>query len=295
MTKSNPIRAIEQEPYFTRVTVWLWLSVGAALLSLSGSVIALTVGQIYAKLTPFFLPQALAQDVANLIVVSPVCLILVVLALRGSLRAYLLWLGVLMFTVYNYVLYTISIPFGALFLLWVGVFGLSIFALIGGVTAVNHHAVAKRFANQNAVMVVAWVLIVSALLFSLLWFSEDVPALMAGNTPKSLTDVDWLTNPVHVLDLGFFLPAAFLTGALLLKRQPLGYTLALPFMVFLILTSVPILLTPVVQSVRGEVADWGATVPIGAFLMIWLGVSVWLLSTMRPSSDTIVSGDNRIL
>ena len=295
MTKSNPIRAIEQEPYFTRVTVWLWLSVVAALLSLSGSVIALTVGQIYAKLTPFFLPQALAQDVANLIVVSPVCLILVVLALRGSLRAYLLWLGVLMFTVYNYVLYTISIPFGALFLLWVGVFGLSIFALIGGVTAVNHHAVAKRFANQNAVMVVAWVLIVSALLFSLLWFSEDVPALMAGNTPKSLTDVDWLTNPVHVLDLRFFLPAAFLTGALLLKRQPLGYTLALPFMVFLIFTSVPILLTPVVQSVRGEVADWGATVPIGAFLMIWLGVSVWLLSTMRPSSDTIVSGDNRIL
>jgi hypothetical protein len=284
----------EQEPFSTRVTVWLWLSVVAVVLSLSGSVIALTVGQIYAKLTPVFLPQALAQDIANLIVVSPVCLILVVLALRGSLRAYLLWLGVLMFTVYNYVIYTISIPFGALFLLWVGVLGLSIFALIGGVTAVNHNVVAQRFTNRSAVIVVAWVLIVSALLFGFLWLSEDVPALMAGNTPRSLTDVGWFTNPVHVLDLGFFLPAAFLTGALLLKRQPLGYTLVLPFMVFLVLTSIPILLTPVVQSLRGEGAAWGVTVPIGAFLVIWLGVSVWLLSTMRPSSNAIVSEDKRI-
>jgi hypothetical protein len=277
--------------YFTRVTVWLWLSVIAALLSLLGSVIALTVGQIYAKLTPVFLPQALAQDIANLCLVSPAWLILVVLALRGSLRAYLLWLGVLIFTVYNYMIYSFSIPFGPLFLLWVAVLGLSIFALIGGVTAVNHNAVALRFANKNAIVVVAWVLMVTALVFVLLWLSEDVPALLTGLTPQSLTDMALPTNPVHVLDLAFFLPAVFLIGVLLLKRTPLGYTLALPFMVFLILTSVPILLTPVVQSIRNQAPGWGVTVPIGTFLVIWLGVMVWLLSTMH-SSTTITSRQN---
>jgi hypothetical protein len=86
-------------------------------------VIGLAVASIYADLTPAFLPQALAQDIANLMIASPALLILAVLALRGSLRAYLLWLGVLTFTVYNYVIYTFSIPFGSLFLLRVAVLG----------------------------------------------------------------------------------------------------------------------------------------------------------------------------
>src|SRR5512136_696860 len=131
----------------TGTTTWLWLSILAALLAAAGSIVSLTVGSIYARLTPVFLPQALAQDVANLVIASPALLILAALALRGSLRAYLLWLGVLTFTVYNYVIYTVSIPFGPLFLLWVAVFGLCIYALLGGVVAVDHAAVAARFAS----------------------------------------------------------------------------------------------------------------------------------------------------
>ena len=74
---------------------WLWLSIAAALLAAAGSVIGLAVGRIYAGLTPAFLPQALAQDIANLLLAVPAMVILAALALRGSLRAYLLWLGVL--------------------------------------------------------------------------------------------------------------------------------------------------------------------------------------------------------
>jgi hypothetical protein len=294
MTRSDPNTTLKGTARFSRVTVWLWLSVIAALLSMLGSVTSLAVEHIYAKLTPAFLPQALAQDLANLAVVSPVWLILAVLALRGSLRACLLWLGVLAFTVYNYVIYTLSIPFGPLFLLWVAVFGLSIFALIGGLTAVNHDAVARRFNNERAVAVIAWVLIVSAVLFGLLWLSEDVPALITGRTPQSLTDMAWFTNPVHVLDLGFFIPTVFLSGVLLLRHEPLGYTLVLPCMVFLILTSVPILLTPVVQSVRGELPAWGVTLPIGTYLLILLGALAWLLSTMSPSSNATLNWENRL-
>ena len=164
---------------------WLWLSIAAALLAVAGSVIGLAVARIYASLTPAFLPQALAQDIANLALAAPAWLILAALALRGSLRAYLLWLGVLTFTVYNYVIYTFSIPFGPLFLLWVAVLGLCLYALIGGVAAVDHGAVAARFTSARAVTVVAWFLIVTAVLFGLLWLSEDVPALLAGVDRKA--------------------------------------------------------------------------------------------------------------
>jgi hypothetical protein len=273
------------EPKFisTGAPVWLWLSIAAVILALVGNIISLSVKSIYAGLTPVFFPQALAQDIANLAIVAPIWLILAVLSLRGSLRAYLSWLGVLSFTVYNYVIYTFSIPFGPLFLLWVAVFGMSLYALIGGIAAVNHDVVKSHFTSTPAIKVVAWFLIITAILFTFLWLSEDVPALLSGHRPQSLVDMALPTNPVHILDLAFFLPAVMLTGIMLLKRKPLAYTLAPSAIIFLILTGVPILITPLVQSVRGEVAAWGVVGPIGTLTVISVGLLVWLLSTFIDS------------
>jgi hypothetical protein len=273
---------VERKFFFPGAALWLWLSIAAALLAISGSIIALTVSEIYAGLTPVFLPQALAQDIANLALVSPMWLILAGLALHGSLRAYLLWLGVLTFTVYNYVIYTFSIPFGPLFLLWVAVFGMCILSLIGGLATIDHKAVASSFTSRRATLVVAWFLIITAVLFGLLWLSEDVPALLSRSRPQSLVDMALPTNPVHILDLGFFLPAVIATGVLLIKRKALAYTLAPAFIVFLILTGIPILLTPVVQATRGETAAWGVVVPIGTLTAVLLILLVWLLSTIHP-------------
>ena len=272
MTESIPLRSSR---------LWIWLSIAAAVLAIAGNVIALTSASIYARLTPAFLPQALAQDIASLAVVAPAWLILAVLALRGSLRAYLLWLGVLAFTVYNYVIYTFSVPFGPLFLLWVTVFGLSLYSLIGGVAAADHRSVQAAFSSERAAKISAWFLIVVGILFALLWLSEDVPALLAGKMPKSVVDMGLPTNPVHILDLSFFLPAVFITGWLLLNRRALGYTLAPAFLVFLILTGIPILITPLVQAQRGEVAGWAVMAPIGTLSLVLLCLLVWLMTTMR--------------
>ena len=266
--------------------LWLWLSIAAALLAIAGSILSLSVKSIYAGLTSAFLPQALAQDIANLAIISPLWLILAVLALRGSLRAYLLWLGVLTFTVYNYVIYTFSVPFGSLFLLWVAVFGMCVYSLIGGVTTVDHKVVESFFASRRAIQVVAWFLIITAVLFSFLWLSEDVPALLSKTRPQSLVDMALPTNPVHILDLGFFLPAVIATGVMLFKRKSLAYTLAPAFIVFLILTGIPILITPVVQSLRGETAAWGVVVPIGTLTVLLLALLIWLLSTMRAQEKS---------
>ena len=264
--------------------LWIWLSIIAVLLAAAGNIMALSVSGIYTGLTPAFLPQAIAQDVASLMIISPLWIILSILALRSSLRAHLVWLGVLTFTVYNYVIYTFSVPFGSLFLLWVAVLGLSLYALIGSVASINHESVKASFKTQRAVTFVAWFLIVVAILFGLLWLSEDVPALLSGNTPQSVVDMAIPTNPVHILDLGFFLPAVIITSIMLLKQKPLAYTLAPAFIVFLILTGIPILITPIVQSVRGETAAWGVVVPIGTLTMLLLGLLVWLLSTIHSDA-----------
>jgi len=261
-----------------REALWLWVSVIAAVLAAAGSVTALSVKSIYASLTPAFLAEALAQDVVNLTIVSPFWLVLAWLASRGSRRAYLLWIGVLAFTVYNYVIYTFAIPFGPLFLLWVAVLGLCIYALIGGITSIECNAVQLLFTNRRAVTVVGFFLVITAFLFGVIWLSEDVPALISGRTPQTLIDRALPTNPVHVLDYAFFLPAAIMIGVFLVKRKPFGYVLAPAFMVFLILTGMPILVTPVIHAVRGEEAGWSIVVPMGTLTVVSIALLTWLMS-----------------
>jgi hypothetical protein len=263
---------------------WLLLSILAAALAMAGSAITLLSQQLYDDLTTAFLPQALAQDLVNLLVVSPAMIILAVLALRGSSRAYLLWLGTLLFTAYNYVIYTIGIPFGPLFLLWVGVLGMSIFALLGGAACINRDELLVTYRSARAAKVSGWALIVIALMFGALWLSEDVPALLNGTTPQSLVDQGMITNPVHVLDLAFFLPAVVAIGALWLRRNVRAATAAPSFIVFLVLTGVPILVTPIVQAVRGETAAWGVVVPIGTVTVVNLLLLAWLLGSMTGAA-----------
>lgn len=265
------------------VALWLWLSIAAVVLAMVGNLVALDVKSIYASLTPAFYPQALAQDISSLALVSPLWLICAVLALRGSLRAYLVWLGVLAFTVYNYVIYTFSVPFGPLYPLWLAVFGISLYALIGGVASLDHAAVRSAFSSRRAAVVVAVAVMVAAVLFALLWLSEDVPALLAGRLPQSVLDMAVPTNPVHVLDLSFFLPAAFITGALVLRGRPLGYSVLGAFVVFLALTGIPILVTPVVQARIGQAPGWAVWFAIGPLTAIFIGLLAWLLSTVHSA------------
>ena len=284
MTSQNTATTIQHTDVFSGTAFWLWLSIAAGLLAATGSVIALVVPSIYASLSATFLPQAIAQDIANLAVASPALLVLAALALLGSLRAYLLWLGVLSFTIYSYVIYTFSIPFGPLFLLWVAVLGLSVYALFGGVSFTDHTAVARSFRSRRAIKAVAWFLIITGILFALLWLTEDVPALLSGTTPKSLVDMALPTNPVHILDLGLFVPAFIITGVLLLvHHHPLAFTLAPALIAFIVLTGVPILLTPVVQAALGDTAVWGLIAPIGTLTLTSLGLLAWLLSTMQTN------------
>jgi hypothetical protein len=258
--------------------LWNYLSIGAAILGFVGSIVAMVDTGIYEGLTAVFLPQAIAQDLANL-VIAPLLAVVALLALRGSLRAYLVWLGVVAFTLYNYVIYAFSVPFGPLFPIWVTVLGLSLFALIGGVHAIDAEATASSYVERPLVTTSAWVLLVVAGLFGLLWLSEDVPALLSGSTPLSVRDMALPTNPVHILDYVFFLPAAIITGIGLRRRKRFAFVAAPAFFVFLILTCVPILITPFVQV---HIAiNIGMMVAIGVLALSLLAVLILLLRSVH--------------
>jgi len=262
---------------------WWWLTLSVALLAAAG---LLAADRIYNQETSVLFDQATAQDVVTLLPVAPLLAYLAVSARRGSLSAFLCLPGLLAFTVYNYAIYAFSIHFGPLFLVWVAILGLSIFALVGALATADMPAIKQRFAGR-AMPRPAWFLIVVAVLFVLLWLSEIVPSLLAGDPSRSARDWNVPTNPVHVLDLAFFLPAAVTSGILLLRRRPLGYATAAGQLVWIALTCVPILITPLVANARGHAPGWAVTLPIGVLLLATLAVLGRLLQHTARGPGTI--------
>ena len=131
--------------------------------------------------------------------------------------------GVVGYVLYSAVIFAFEIAFNRLFLVYVGVFGLALFALparLGeGDLPRSHISSAPRVS-------VSIYLLVLAALFPLAWLGELVPAMIANTTPKSIRDAGLPSNPVYVLDLGTLIPLFVLAALGLLRHRPGGAILA---------------------------------------------------------------------
>jgi hypothetical protein len=266
---------------------WLGLSLAAAGLATAGNIIGLLrINEIYGEAYPALTVQAIAQDGVNLALVAPLIVISAIAVHRGSVAAYPIWLGALTFTVYNYVIYTFSIQFGPLFLLWLAVLGLATYALIGGLRVNESWSLTSRASGVGPRRTAGWFLIVIGVTFALLWLTDIVRAMRAGAVPPAAADLGLPTNPVHVLDLAFFLPAAITVGVFLLRRTQAGTALGAALLLFVALTGVPIMATPVIAWARGDAATWGLLVPIGAITVASAALSIGMARSLRPATPT---------
>jgi hypothetical protein len=205
---------------------WLWLTVPLAALLALVSVAGLTQPDLY-RGPPAWTLQAVAQDLADLVLVLPVLLAGAWLAARGSWRGWLIWLGSLSYLVYTFAIYAFAVAHNAYFLAYTAILGLSFWAFVGAAVATDWNALARRIGPANpARRWVALYLAVPALLFYGLWLADELPAALAGREPASLAGLGLPTNPVHVLDLAVLLPAMIGAGILLWRRREPAYGLA---------------------------------------------------------------------
>ncbi|MGV8978212.1 MAG: hypothetical protein ACOH17_09225 [Cellulomonas sp.] len=265
-------------------TWWITAAAAAAIAGVASGIGLAAVDRVYGRETAAFIDQAVAQDAVNLTIAAPATLLLAWLAWRGSVRAGLLWTGVLTFTVYNYAIYTMSIHVGPLFLAWVAVLGLTFWSLVGGLRALHPAVVAADLAAAPR-RIVGWYLVVVGSVFTLLWLSDVVPATIEGRIPKGALELGLPSNPVHVLDLAIYLPAVIAVGRLVLLRRPTGLLLAPAAVVFLVMTGLPILVTPFVTAARGGEPAWAVMGPVGVITAVGVGVLVALLRRRSDPTD----------
>ena len=262
--------------------VWLWLTFPIAILLTIAAGGGVFISGLYCD-TPYFVAQAVGQDLISLAIVLPTLTVTAFLASRGSPRARLVWLGGLVYLVYTYVVAAFNVSFNSLFLVYVALLGCSLYALIGGLVTADMAGIKACFTEKTPVKAVSIYLAVLAVLFYFMWLSEIVPALMAGEIPQSIRDNGTPTNAVHVLDMAWVLPSFGITAVSLWRKQALGYTLAGAILSYGVLLILAILSMVVFMIWEGHPVVVPQVVIFGTLLAISLGMLIWYMKGLKSS------------
>jgi hypothetical protein len=261
----------------------LWLTVPISILLAIAAGGGVFIDGLYRDVH-FFALEAVAQDFVSLAVVLPTLAISAALAARGSHRAQLIWLGGIVYVVYTYVIDAFVVRFNSMFLVYVALLGCSLYALIVGIATANVVSLKASFTERTPVRTVSAYLSALAALFYVLWLRETIPALLARTIPASVQQDGAATNPVHVLDMAWMLPAFFITASSLWRRRELGYLLAGAALSFIPLLALAVLSMVVFLRRAGyHVVDPQALVFAVVFALS-LGLLVSYLKALQPSA-----------
>jgi hypothetical protein len=168
-----------------------------------------------------------------LVVAIPTLIISMFVAVRGSLRAVIVWLGALGYILYNAVVYAFSLSFNALFLVYVAMLSLALWSFMTLLLRIDAGSVRACFAPTVPARILGCYLLVIALLNALAWLAQIVPAMLRNSAPANFSGTSFLTNPFHVLDLAFSLPLMALTAVWFWRRHAWGFVLAGMYFVML--------------------------------------------------------------
>lgn len=167
--------------------------------------------------------QMQANDLVALVLGVPLLLVGYFASTRGSLRGRLLLAGSLGFVLYTYLTMCVGAAFNALFLVYVALFSLSLWALVMSLMEVKIDELPSRFKESLPRKSIAALLIFAAAFLGLAWLGRIAAAMKPGAVPELENATSMF---IQAMDLGVVAPACVVAAVLLLKRRPWGYLLA---------------------------------------------------------------------
>lgn len=167
--------------------------------------------------------QMQANDLVTLMLGLPLLLLSFGLGLRGSLRGRLLLTGTLGFILYTYITMSFGAAYNKLFLVYVAIFSLSLFAFILSMMSFDLETLPAHFSAKLPRKWIAGLLFFAAVFLLVAWLGRIAPTVLQDRPPL-LENVT--TMFIQAMDLGLIVPLCLLAGILLLRKDPWGYLLA---------------------------------------------------------------------
>ena len=167
--------------------------------------------------------QMQANDLVTLVLGLPFLAVSYWLMLSGSLRGRLLLTGTLGFILYTYITMCFGAAYNNLFLVYVALFSLSLFAFILSMMSFDLKTLPAYFSEKLPRGWIAGLLFFAAAFLSLAWFGRIAKTFAPGVVPVLENTTSMF---IQAMDLGLIVPLCILSGILLLRRRAWGYLLA---------------------------------------------------------------------
>lgn len=221
---------------------------------------------------PVYRTALFLQDVVILGIGVPALAVGLWLAVRGSPRGQIIWLGSLVFMTYIWASQSLVLAYNDAFLLHVALFALSVFTLASGVLALDptefEETMAERLPNRLYVGFLA----VTAVALGILWLSELVGPLLTGSEPSGVAQFGPLSKNTYVLDLGLVVPALAVTAVWLARGRDWAYPLTGILVVFAALLA-PAITSMTITLLMGGI-EMTTTIVVASILPPVVGVIV---------------------
>jgi hypothetical protein len=222
--------------------------------------------------------QQQGNDFILLMVGLPLLAISTGLALRGSLRGHLLLTGTLGFFLYTYMSMAMLTSYNNLFLVYVVLFSLSLFAFILSMMAFNLDELPYRFCEKLPRGWIAGLLFLVGGFLLIAWLGRVGQPLMQNETP-ALENTTTLV--IQAMDLGLVVPLCVLGGILLLRRNPWGYLLASVALLKGVTMGLAVSTMAVNMTLKGVPDNLGIMIPFGIITLLNLFMAGLLLKHVQ--------------
>lgn len=260
-------------------------SLAILILTTGATIVGLFVPRFYRD-DPVLLPQMYGQDLLTLVIAVPALTTSLYYANRGSVRGYLVWLGVTGYLLYTYASYAFMTAFNELYLVYTTLLWLTLLTFVGGMARLDAAALKSELRELSVRPYVAFQLLLVGLVSSL-WLSEILPATLAGTTPASITEPGLPTSVIYSLDLGVIVPAFALTAYWLWKRHPWGYAFTAVLLVKIVTLGGAVLAMIVYMLRDGQAVPLPQIIIFGVLTVISLVLLVKFLLAISPEFEPI--------
>ena len=194
------------------------LSITIALIQLSASAAALITKDFYQRSISISLRSAIhGVDLVSLFAAA-VLIASILLAKNGSVRAFMVWPGLLFYILYTNAIFAFDGVYTGFFFLYIALLSLSSFTLGSMLLNLDTSQIRRSISGHMPVRSISIFFILVIIILVPAWLSLIVPAITNGQSPFS--------NAVFVLELAYSMPAYVFTVLWMRKHRTWGFIMA---------------------------------------------------------------------
>jgi len=228
----------------------------------------------------------LGTDVITLVIGIPLLIIAYLLYRKSSIRGAFLLAGALSFFLYNGASMAFGAAYNALFLVYTGLFAVSLFSFIIVFQSINTDGLLSGIKEKMPEKGLAVFLFISGAILAFVWLSDIAAGFASGSAPPLLGT--YTTMVTYVLDLGVILPAILISGVLILRKKSAGYVLGFVMIFLCAVIGIIVIAQTIAQVALGITYTSQQLIVFISSFIIMSGFALWLavlfLKNISPGS-----------